>query len=147
MNYDDYKKVNKYNPDDFSKNYKIGKRFKDYHPPKLTEDNILDRIKDLSQRIDDDYSSPYSSKQNVSSTEIIKLLNYVHDLIVKLRGNYDALSSLNQEDQINITVGDEEIIVDGDLATDVIHYAVKTYVQEALTAAVEIDKEIDNFHD
>lgn len=140
MNYENYKD-----------NYKVGKRtkfFKDYHPPKLTENNILDRIKDLSQKIDDDYSSPYISKQNVSSTEIIKLLNYVHDLIVKLRNNFDGLSALNQdtkpidEDQITIVVGDDEVIIDGDLATKVIHHAVKAYVVEALTDAVEIDQEI-----
>ena len=151
-------------------NFKVGKRtyfWKDYHPPKLTEDNILDRIKELSYEIESAYQSPYESLDKLSSTGIIKLLNYVHDLIVKLRDNYDGLASLNQdtkstndyaalaanqnshftsnkdEDQITIVLGDEEVIIDGDLATSIIQYAVQAYVVEALTDAVEIDQEIN----
>ena len=150
-------------------NFKVGKRtdfWKDYHPPKLTEDNILQRIKELSSKIDAAYSSPYLNEQKLPAAEIIKLLNYTHNLIVKLRDNYNALAALNQdtkstndyaalaanqnlhltsnkdEDQITIVVGDEEVIIDGDLATSVIQHAVQAYVVEALTDAVEIDQEI-----
>jgi hypothetical protein len=132
-------------------NFKVGKRtdfWKDYHPPKLTEDNILQRIKELSSKIDAAYSSPYLNEQKLPSAEIIKLLNYTHDLIVKLRDNYNALAALNQdtksvdEDQIIIAVGDEEVVIDGNLAASVIQYAVQAYVTEALTDAVEIDQEI-----
>lgn len=110
-----------------SKNYTTSNKvntYKDYHPPKLTEENILDRIKDLKTRLN---SSP------ASITEVTKLLDYVYDLIIKLRKNYN---------EINIAVGDEIVVINDQLADDVLEQAVTTYVIEALMNAVIADQEI-----
>jgi hypothetical protein len=39
----------------------------------------------------------------------------------------------NGPDEIHIQVGDETVVIDGDLATEVIQRAVEKYINEALT--------------
>jgi hypothetical protein len=79
--------------------------------------------------------SPYSSRPSYAHIE--KVLTYALAEITNLEKKVSRLESDLSEannDIIEIKIGDETVVIDGDLATQVISSSVKNYITEALEA-------------
>jgi chromosome condensin MukBEF ATPase and DNA-binding subunit MukB len=135
-----------YNPADFS-SYKIKKEL--YSSEKETDLTPLERL----TRLRDSFRSSYSNPPSVGEidkclTHAIAEITNLEKKVLRLEKDIERLNKDVKEanqDIINIQVGDETVVIDGDLATHVLTRAVADYVIEAIKTAAYVDEISDNF--
>jgi seryl-tRNA synthetase len=135
-----------YNPADFS-SYKIKKE--SYSPEKEASLTPVERLTRLRDSFRSSYANPPSTGEiDKCLTHAIAEITNLEKKIIRLEKDIERLNKDLQEsnqDIINIQVGDETVVIDGDLATHVLTRAVADYVTEAIKTAAYVDEISDNF--
>lgn len=139
-----YKKADKlkasgYDPKDHGTRYY---KKKDFEYTSYSKKTVLERISDARDALRSGYENP------PSYAELEKVLTHALAEITNLEKRISSLqkeSNQSDQDVINIQVGDETVVIDGDLATQVITRAVSDYVVKAIETAAYLDEIADNF--
>lgn len=128
-----------YNPADFNS----------YKPKKEADLTTLEKLTRLRDSFRNSYSNlPSTGEIDKVLTHAIADITNLEKKIVRLEKDIERLNKDAQEanqDIINIQVGDETVVIDGDLATYVMTRAVTDYVIEAIKTAAYVDEISDNF--
>ena len=123
-------KFSGYDPKDYGTKYYRKEDYDKYNAFKKKADVLEDIVE-----CRDTLRSPYANKPSYAYME--KVLTYALAEITNLRKKNQRLESDLSEankDIIEIKIGDETVVIDGDLATQVISSSVKNYITEALEA-------------
>jgi valyl-tRNA synthetase len=134
-----------YNPADFS-SYKLKK---DSFSTSIKDMTAIERISSLRDTLRSSYQNPPSvAEMDKVLTHAIAEITNLEKKIVRLEKDIARLNKdveQANQDIINIQVGDETVVIDGDLATHVMSRAVADYVIEAIKTAAYVDEISDNF--
>jgi len=123
-------KVAGYDPKDHGTKYYRKEDYDKYNAFKKKADVLEDIVE-----CRDTLRSPYANRPSYAYME--KVLTHALAEITNLRKKNERLEKELHEsvkDIIEIKIGDETVIIDGDLATQVISSGVRNYITEALEA-------------
>lgn len=123
-------KFSGYDPKDYGTKYYRKEDYDKYNAFRKKAD-VLENIVECR----DNLRSPYASRPSDAHME--KILTHALAEITNLRKKNERLEKELDEsfkDIIEIKIGDETVIIDGDLATQVISSGVRNYITEALEA-------------